>query len=221
MTLKETTKEIQKLVNTTPDGIWGPNTAVAVLKALGGNINQYKSTNPRIAIDIGHADQTGSFGNELDEHEVCAKLSGLLRHSLETIIPGCIVEVFDFPELSNTDDFVATAKAINAGSFDISVSLHCDHSDNAMARGAHVIYYKSDAKRLAIEIADQICDLLPGRANTTDKRNLYILREVNCPGVLVENGFLSNRQDAEFLKTNLRVLAEYIAQGIKNYFNKD
>ncbi len=221
MILKETTKEIQKIVKTTPDGIWGPDTAKAVLKALGGNTDKVKNTNPRIALDIGHANHTGAFGNGLDEHEVCAKLSGLLRHSLEAIIPGCTVEVFDFPELNNTDDFVATARAVNDGSFDISVSLHCDSAETSTAKGAHVIYYKSEAKRLAIEIADQICDLLPGRANTIDKRNLYVLREVNCPGVLVENGFLSNLQDAEFLKSNLRVLAEHIAQGIKNYFNKD
>lgn len=221
MTLKDITKEIQTKVGTTADGIWGPATASAVLKALGGSPAEIRPTRKYIAIDIGHANGTGSLGNDLDEHEVCARLSGLLRHELETLMPDCKVEVFDFPTMDNDEDLGATARVVNEGDFDICLSLHCDHADSNLARGAHVIYYKSEAKRLAVEIADQICDLLPGRADTIVKRNLYILRTVKCPGVLIENGFLSNAQDADFLRNNLRTLAEHIAIGVKNYFNKD
>ena len=219
MSLKELTKEIQIKVGTTADGVWGPATASAVLKALGGNPSTSRPTKKYIAIDIGHAYGTGSLGNGLDEHEVCAKLSGLLRHELETLMPDCKVEVFDFPAMDNDEDLGATARVVNESDFDICLSLHCDHADSNLARGAHVIYYKSEAKRLAVEIVDQICDLLPGRAETIVKRNLYILRTVKCPGVLIENGFLSNAQDADFLRNNLRTLAEHIAVGVKNYFD--
>lgn len=223
MTLKELTKDIQKHVGTAVDGIWGPATATAVLKALKGPTYTIaeKGTKKHIALDVGHANKTGAAGNGLDEHEICTKLAGLLRHELETSMPDCRVEVFDFPTLDNDADLNATARAVNEGDFDICISLHCDCSDSKSAKGAHVIYYKSEAKRLAIEIADQIYDLLPGRSETVVKRNLYILRTVKCPGVLVENGFLSNKDDAAFLETNLRTIATHLAKGINNYFNEN
>lgn len=222
---KELTKEIQKIVGTDADGIWGPATASAVLKALSpahAYLQVDKSDAPYIAIDIGHANGTGAKGNGLEEHEVCAKLGGLLRHSLEAAIPNCRVKVFDFPDLSNSDDLVRTARAINSENFDFSISLHCDSSDSPSAKGAHVIYKSNAGKRLAVEIADKIIDLLPGRSSKIVCRTgLYILNEVNCPAVLIENGFLTNPDNADFLRNRLRELAEAITAGVVNYIHKD
>lgn len=56
---------------------------------------------------------------------------------------GHAVTVIDFPRMDNDDDLAATVKAINAGGYDISISLHCDSSDSATACGAHVCHHRN------------------------------------------------------------------------------
>lgn len=169
----------------------------------------------RIAIDIGHARHTGASGNGLQEHELAADLARLITQYLN---PPHTAEIIDFPNLSNSADLAATVRAVNAGRFDICVSLHFDSSSNPSAHGAHVIYTSAKGKQVAEAIASQICPLLPGRAEKiVHRKGLYILNKTNCPAVLIEGGFLTNLHDAAFLKTELFQLARAIAQALKNF----
>lgn len=166
----------------------------------------------KIAIDIGHATRTGATGNGLDEHEVAAALARLLASYLEN---SHEVQIFDFPHLDNKADYVATVKAINAGKFDLSVSLHCDYDTSPTPHGAHVCYTSYAGKKYAVAIASHLCPILPGRADLIRRRpNLHILRETNCPAVLVECGFLSNPTDAAMLAHEPHRIARAIAAGI-------
>lgn len=172
-------------------------------------------TNWKVAIDIGHARGTGSAGNGLQEHEVCVKIAAQLMHELGAA--GILADVVDFPGLSNGADLVKTAAAINAGGFDLSVSLHCDAAANSSAKGAHVIYTSAKGKIIAEQIAKHLCPLLPGRANKTVKRgNLYILNNTRCPAVLVECGFVTNREDADMLKNGTGAIARAISVGVRD-----
>lgn len=172
-------------------------------------------TNWKVAIDIGHARGTGSSGNGLQEHEVCTRIAAELLHELGAA--GIIADVVDFPGLSNGADLVKTAEAINSGGFDMSVSLHCDAASNSSAKGAHVIYTSAKGKTIAEQIAKHICPLMPGRANKTVKRgNLYILNNTRCPAVLVECGFVTNREDADMLKNGTGAIARAISEGVRD-----
>lgn len=77
-----------------------------------------------IALDIGHANNTGSRGNGLEEHATASVIVDHLAPMLRA--QGHAVTVIDFPRMDNDDDLAATVRAINAGGFDISISLHCD-----------------------------------------------------------------------------------------------
>lgn len=168
----------------------------------------------RVALDIGHARGTGASGNGLKEHEVCTRVAALLMHELAA--HKIVADVVDFPERSNSADLAATAKAINAGDFDLSVSLHCDASSNALAKGAHVIYTSEKGRIVAGQIAKHLCPLMPGRANRTVKRgDLYILNNTRCPAVLVECGFVTNREDADMLTNGVGAIAHSISVGIR------
>ena len=75
-----------------------------------------------IALDIGHAKGTGARGNGLEEHATAMTIADHLAPMLRA--QGHNVEIIDFPRLDNDDDLAATVRAINAGGFDISISLH-------------------------------------------------------------------------------------------------
>lgn len=192
-----------------------------------------------IALDIGHANNTGSRGNGLEEHATASVIVDHLAPMLRA--QGHNVTIIDYPYMDNDDDLAATVKAINAGGFDISISLHCDSVGLATACGAHVCHHRNyhddgsytdspSGRRLAQAIAKPLCKLLPGRADHVqarpdrsckpNKTSLYVLRETVPPAVLVECGFLSNPGDAALLRNNPAAIARAIAQGVDAYTSK-
>ena len=188
----------------------------------------------RIAIDIGHANGTGTITNGADEHEESLHNAAVLKSILETYqLDRFQVDIIDFPSFSNTADLNKTINAINTGNYDAVVSLHCDSSVNPHARGAHVCHHRTyhadgsytdspGGKALASEIASRLCPIMPGRANKVQARpdhdlnlsSLAILRQTNPTAVLVEVGFLSNDEDLERLRALRHELMSSIAQGL-------
>lgn len=189
-----------------------------------------------IALDIGHAKGTGTRGNGLEEHDVSKTIAEHLFSVLRA--QGHAVTIIDYPHLDNDDDLAATVRAINAGGFDISISLHCDSSDSATACGAHVCHHRNyhddgsytdsgKGKALAEAIAGPLCKLMPGRADHVqarpdrscwpNKSSLYVLRKTVPPAVLVECGFLSNPEDASVLHDTPGSIARAIAWGVDAY----
>lgn len=189
-----------------------------------------------IALDIGHADNTGSRGNGLEEHATAMTIANHLAPMLSA--QGHTVTIIDFPRMDNDDDLAATVKAINAGGYELSISLHCDASDSIAARGAHVCHHRNyhddgsytdsrKGKALAEAIAGPLCKLLPGRADHVqarpdrsckpNKTSLYVLRETVPPAVLVECGFITNFDDAALMEGNPCAIARAIAQGVDAY----
>lgn len=226
MRLSDLTSQIQKIVGTTPDGIWGPATANAVLAKLqGGKKVEPTAVKPstsvkRIAIDIGHAAGTGARGNGYEEHAACAVIASSLRRQLMKALPDYKIEIIDFPEMDNKGDLSATGKALKNNKYTLCVSLHCDCDDSPAAKGAHVCYNEAIDKPLAEEIAEYLCDLLPGRAQRLVHRTgLHVLNSSDEPHVLVECGFISNPGDAKIIHEFPDKIAEVIAKGIVNYIN--
>src|SRR5690606_31918205 len=105
-------------------------------------------------------------------------------------------------------DRVKLAHALKA---DLFISIHCNWSADASAYGveAFVPYPKTGSYaniRTSIAIA---LDLVMGMENEYDRNNrgvkfacFQVLREVihQCPSVLLEVGFISNPEDALFVK---------------------
>lgn len=176
----------------------------------------------RIAIDIGHANKTGARGNGYEEHEMCAMLARHVKKHLESYkVQQFQADIIDFPTQSNSGDLSATVTAINAGGYDASVSLHMDAATTPNAHGAHVCYYSTSGKVLANEIAIRLCPQMPGRANKTVKRdNLYVLKKTKPVAVLVECGFITNTNDAAWVKKAPDKVALSIALGIAAFFDK-
>lgn len=174
----------------------------------------------KIAIDIGHANHTGATGNDLEEHDIAARIGYFTALLLRT--NGREVDVIDYPNSTNAADLTQTIAAANTGGYDIGVSIHTDASDNQSARGAHVCFYPGSVPgaRLAVCIAQPLCHLLPGRANSVIARpGLAILKKTQAPWALIECGFITNPDDAALLRDSPHLIAQQIATGILNYID--
>lgn len=75
----------------------------------------------------------------------------------------------------------------------------------------------------SVELSDLVCESM-GRASSikisgTKYANFYVLKKTQMPAILVEAGYLSNRQEEQFLKTSQyrQQVAGAIVQGIKQY----
>lgn len=174
----------------------------------------------KIAIDIGHANNTGARGNGLEEHAVAkvigAWLAGLLRGENHE------VNVIDYPQDSNSTDLNKTITAANIGCYDFGLSIHCDASDNAEAKGASVLFYPGSVQgsKLAVCIAEPLCRMLPGRANSVISRpGLAVLKKTQAPWVLVECGFITNKHDSAILRDRPEQIANAIKNGVLEYIN--
>lgn len=174
----------------------------------------------KIAIDIGHANHTGATGNGLEEHEIAARIGNFTALLLRT--NGREVNVIDYPQESNSTDLNKTIIAANMGCYDFGVSIHCDASDNKEAKGASVLFYPGSVQgsKLAVCVAEPLCRMLPGRANSVISRpGLAVLKKTKSPWVLVECGFITNKHDSVILRDHPEQIANAIKDGILSYIN--
>lgn len=107
---------------------------------------------------------------------------------------------------------------------DLVVSIHMNYFSTSSRRGAQVFYEKGDTggKLLAeslqkafngMEKASRNCSILAG--------DYYVLNTTECPAVIAECGFLSNREDEALLVTEeyQNEIAYTIFSGIVDYLS--
>lgn len=172
----------------------------------------------KIAIDIGHAENTGSVGvTGENEHDIAARVAAHLKSFLEEAGHTCTL--IDFPDATNSADLNATVRTINAGDFDLSISLHCDSAPSPEPHGAHCIYYSksSQGKKLAACMAKYLCALMPGRADSIVGRSLQVQRETRPVSGYCEMGFVTNPGDAYIQRNRPDLIASAIGKGILDY----
>ncbi len=106
------------------------------------------------------------------------------------------------------------------------VSVHFNSSPSAEAQGIEIFYYDSKemwrtraSKRLANCILYRIVDQTEALSRGVKQGNFHVIRETEMPAVLVEGGFITNREERGKLrdKAYLDRLAVGIAQGIDKY----
>ena len=103
------------------------------------------------------------------------------------------------------------------------VSIHCDWSEARQKQGLFVFYnYLSPAsKELALSIQEEV-NKVQKNSKKAAPGKYFIIRQRGITGVLVEVGFLSNREDAVLLKKKeyQETIALAIGKGILKYCRK-
>ena len=106
----------------------------------------------------------------------------------------------------------------------VLISVHQNYFSDSQYSGAQVFYAKTDgSKELAEELqAEFVAKLNPGSRRQAKKSSgIYLMDRIQCPGILVECGFLSNPQEEKKLKDSSyqKVLCSVIAATVSRYLS--
>jgi N-acetylmuramoyl-L-alanine amidase len=179
-----------------------------------------------IVLDPGHGGTNdGAVANGVREADVNLAIAFKVRDKLaasgatvvmtrscdqDVAVPGVPAAA----ELQARVDFISSADA------DIFVSLHANSHPNSETAGA-ITFYPSGRPT---DLARAVQEAMVYEAGVIDKgvrpANFYVLRNSDVPAILVEVGFLTNRNEALRLtdKSYQDQLAAGIAKGILRYF---
>lgn len=171
----------------------------------------------KIAINGGHFEglDSGAVGaSGLHEANVTHRLMGLVSYYLQQI---------DYETLQiYENELQDICSQSNDWGADLFVSIHCNAAANTDAQGTETFCMTeaSAGGKLARCIQSQVVSSL----GTVDRgvkcgSGLYVIRNTDCPAVLVETAFISNPDDEKLLldDSKLDQFAAAIARGITDY----
>ncbi|MET3291474.1 N-acetylmuramoyl-L-alanine amidase CwlD [Brevibacillus fluminis] len=189
-----------------------------------------------IAIDPGHGGIDGgavSKDGKIVEKEVSLPISMYLRDFLQESGAYVIMTREEDKDLApadvnkirkrKTEDLRNRVKFVNANAPDFLVSIHLNSIPSPKWSGAQTFYYPAykESGELAGLIQDEIKRVMENTDRVPKKTDdVYLIREVSCPAVLVEVGFLSNTKEAKQLQDTAyqKAMANAIYQGILRHF---
>ena len=100
------------------------------------------------------------------------------------------------------------------------ISVHMNKFSASYRTGPQVFYQqgKTDGQSLAQSL-QQVFNDSTGNNHSSIAGDYYICREINCPAVIVECGFLSNDAEAELLQTEAhrQMICDLIFKGVMLY----
>lgn len=134
-------------------------------------------------------------------------------------------------KMTRTEDIFVSlplrSKMANDEKAALFVSVHYNSAPSKEAHGIEVFYYKSEtdikrmnaSKDLASEVLGQIISMSKAKSRGVKAGNYAVIRETKMPAILVEGGFLTNKDELEKIKDPqyLKILAWGIAQGVDRY----
>ena len=154
----------------------------------------------KITLDPGHSGpfEPGACAGGFTEAEIVLSISEILEWLL--VKSGHEVLMTRTGNI-DTDGLAFRASMANNQQADLFISLHCNAADNKAATGCEVYHFPSSVRGayLADCIRHRIC-AATGLANRgTKAARFQVLRETNCPAVLVETAFISSPSDRQLL----------------------
>ncbi|MCF6347002.1 MAG: N-acetylmuramoyl-L-alanine amidase [Flavobacteriaceae bacterium] len=209
--------------------IWMVLFVVGIIPLYSASGQQMQKVKKVIVIDPGHGGiDSGAIGiNELKEKDIVLEIAMEMLKWNKTVLNNR----YDIYLTRYSDTLISLshrAKLVNIVQPDLLISLHGNHSVNPKAKGIEVFVYnnidtKSKNGRQSVKMANyiikQLGEKLGYRTRGVKKENFQVLRETinTCPAVLIELGFLSNKDEVDYLKKeqNINVLALAILMSIK------
>ena len=166
-----------------------------------------------VVIDAGHGghDRGGVPGQYVAEKTMALDVSLRLQQKLRSAGLRTVMT-------RSQDAFISLSNRVNAAnsrSNCIFVSVHFNSAPNLNARGVETFFYSARSYPLAVAIHRRIVSIAAENRGIK-RRGFFVIRKCRPPAVLLECGFLTNRDDARLaLSATYRDrLASEIAKGI-------
>ncbi|GGW36520.1 N-acetylmuramoyl-L-alanine amidase family protein [Arenibacter certesii] len=181
-----------------------------------------------IIIDPGHGGiDSGTTGeNRIVEKDVVFKIAKKMVY-YNRYFPNNAFEIYltrSTDTLISLGDRAKLVKKLNA---DLFISLHCNHSENPNAKGIEAYVSKSNGQNtkeaiyLAYSLQEALSKDLGYIGRGVKFANFKVLRETSehVPSVLMELGYLSNRDEAMYMdkEVNIHAIALTILQSLNHY----
>lgn len=179
-----------------------------------------------IYIDPGHGGiDPGATYKDIYEKDINLSIALKLKKELEN--NGAIVYLtrYDDIDLSistnnhKKSDLNNRVRAINNSNADLFISIHLN-SYGSSWHGVQIFYDDNNStNEVLASIMDKNIKNLNGNRTYKKKNNLYLLKNIKIPGILVEVGFLSNENE-RYLLTNSKYqekVSKSLCNGIKEY----
>ena len=179
-----------------------------------------------IYIDPGHGGiDPGATYKDIYEKDINLSIALKLKKELEN--NGAIVYLtrYDDIDLSistnnhKKSDLNNRVRAINNSNADLFISIHLN-SYGSSWHGVQIFYDDNNStNEVLASIMDKNIKNLNGNRTYKKKNNLYLLKNIKIPGILVEVGFLSN-ENKRYLLTNSKYqekVSKSLCNGIKEY----
>ena len=187
----------------------------------------------RVVIDPGHGapdpGARGRMSNEADINlDVAVELSKILS-SMGIVAPLTRTGPKRIHRDNRNLDLSARPAMANRLKADAFISIHCNGAVAPEANGFEIYTTpgQNNSDKLATAIFESWSKAFPSQRKRTDYKdndpdkeaNYKVLREANCPAVLVELGFITNPNEERFLlhKMNQEIMGLAIATGIYNF----
>lgn len=171
----------------------------------------------KICIDPGHGGKDpGAVSNGVKEKDlnlaIALKVAELLNDAGHQV------------HLTRKDDtFIPLgniASSANNSGAGLFVSIHCNAFSNPTAQGFEVYHYPGNAKAQSVaahivsELGFNFDDMID--RGVKESGSLFVIKETRSTAVLVECGFVTNKQDRELLTSRTDDFGLAIASGIIN-----
>ncbi|MCX7779954.1 MAG: N-acetylmuramoyl-L-alanine amidase [Negativicutes bacterium] len=187
----------------------------------------------RIAIDPGHGGiDDGASGNGIVEKNVnlaiSLKLAEILRGrgAQVTMTRDSDIDFYTRGKGGKRNDLAKRVDIINQSGAELFVSIHVNSIRGGNIAGAQVFYGggRPESKLLAETMQQYLKEFPPGnKRQAKQDMDIIVLNATNIPGVLIETGFLSNKNEAGRLASvdYQQKLAEQIAKAIAYHLNQN
>ncbi len=198
-------------------------------KSYSSNENNIKNGDkPLVVIDPGHGGvDPGTSGNGLVEKEVSLDLCKKIESSLKK--SG--INTYMIRDDDKTIDYRERIKIANTKNAALYLSIHCDNFKDTSTNGFEVFYSRAtDLKKGNLLEKDYAKIMENSLINVPEikSRGIYpnatysVLVRAQMPSIIFEMGFLSNKNDADQLKSQSYKLraAEALSQGIQKSLEK-
>lgn len=213
---------------------------LAGLVTVSKNLEKYVSSEKvkkgevTVVIDAGHGEEDpGKIGiNDALEKDVNLQIAKKIKKLLEKKDIKVVMTREDDTSLAKNggeskkvQDMKARVELINKTKPDLAVSIHQNSYHEEDIHGAQVFYFthSTDGERAAGIMQKALLAVDPEnhRQEKADD-GYYLLRRTEVPTIIVECGFLSNREEAEKLvdKEYQEKIAEAVVQGIEGFVQR-
>ena len=182
----------------------------------------------KIACTVGHSilknGNTTSAAGVVNEYQWCKKFVPILVDTFRS--QGIDADLIICPERRFTkasEEKPYKLGKINGKGYDLVIESHLN-AFNGSANGTEVLYYPTStkSKEYAQRVNDKLDDIFLDRGIKA-RDNLYILRDTDCPSILIEYFFCDNKEDYSKADTDheLKSIAKKVVEGILNKEIKD